>query len=175
MARRVREPLAPVEAAVYCVWALLLLSSVFIPVAIWGPGTIGEVGGREVCVEAPLGVGFGYANGGHSEVVGDLDQPTVSSDPLVGEKPGVSGYPVTMKYCDSSPAVMAQVLEGVRGLFPFVAALGFFEAFRRVLRHARRAGVFSSSVSRGLSILGCYMIAWGLARRSPLGSWTPRC
>ncbi|WP_104107651.1 DUF2975 domain-containing protein [Nocardioides sp. 616] len=161
MRRKVRDPLAPIEMGVYFVWGVLMLSLLLIPLAIWGTGSIGGVGrgDPEVCVEAAPGVVIGYGNGTYFDEHGEVSGG--SWEGPVGVKSGVSDFPVKIRYCDSRPDSTAQVLEGVRGLFPLVAALGFFEGFRRVLRRARTAGVFSTTVARGLSVLGWYMIAWG--------------
>lgn len=144
------DPLRTLEIAVGVIVTLMaLVTGAVLVGTVAGTGSIPGIN-AEVCVSTPpTDIGFQYGQDGASPAVGPRDL----SD-------GIRWYAEDIAVCDPDPDGATRAL-GVAGLAVWVVApLLFFGLLWRLLRRARRQGVFADRVPAGLRRLGGLLLVW---------------
>lgn len=157
MARKEKDPLAPLDSAVHVVLGLLVgLFALFLVLATLGDSvTLDGVGPHEVCLTTGPGQGVGY---GGSDAGGVGDHP-------IGLHAGVRSFPTRIQICDESPSAGAVALGLSRALLGPLGGLGLFVLLRRLIRRARLEGFFADAIPGALLQVATFLLVWGI------GSW----
>ncbi len=146
---RSNDPLRTLETLVGLVVVVMgLLAALVLTGAVVGTGTIPGVN-AEVCASTAGGEpGFRMTEGDATGPVGLVDGITWRADEV--------------QICDPDPDGATRVL-GAAGLVVWAGApLVFFALLWRLLRRARREGVFADRVPDELRTLGRILIAWAV-------------
>lgn len=148
MAGARREPLAVLELVVGAIFALM--------VVVCGAVLVGLLAGQasvpgvtaEVCVSTEPGSTVAFRQGSRPEVG------------PVGLADGTTWRAESIQICEPDPDGTTAVL-GVVGLLVWIVApLVFFGLLWRLIRSARRDGVFATTIPGGLRTLGRLLLAW---------------
>lgn len=148
MAGAPKEPLEVLELVVGAVFALMVMVS--------GAVLVGMVAGQasvpgvnaEVCVSTSPGGTVGFRGQG---------DPGIGP---VGLTDGITWRAESIQICEPDPDGSTAVLVVV-GLLVWVGApLVFFGLLWRLVRSARRDGVFATTIPGGLRTLGRFLLAW---------------
>jgi hypothetical protein len=143
------DPLRTLEVLVGAVVALMGVFAVAMLLAmVAGTGSIPGVN-AEVCVTAS------------GDAVGVGQSDSTSAGPA-GLRDGVTWRSDEVQLCDADPDVSTRALAGA-GLVVWIGApVLFFCLLWRLLRRARRDGVFADRVPGGLRTLGRLLLVWAV-------------
>lgn len=143
-----RDPLRVLEILVGVVLVLLALSTVGLVIGtITGSGSVPGLN-AEVCVAV--------------KTDRNQFQEPQGSPPVLGQnlREGTSWHAEEIQLCDPNPDGTTRLL-GALGLTVWVLApLISFGLLWRLLRHARREGVFADRIPGGLHLLGGFLLCW---------------
>jgi hypothetical protein len=148
------DPLGPYEAAVTFLSAMVLLLVAFtIPLAIFGRASIVGIGETEACaVMQPDAVPYG-----ERDVAG---QEGASFIP--GLRPDARFSVHELEVCDEHPSLPVKMLSIAGSAAPLLLLIGFLALSRRLIRHARRSGMFTTSVAARTQALGWFLLLGSL-------------
>lgn len=144
------DPLKVLEIVVGVIVSLMaVVAGAVVVGAIAGSGSIPGLN-AEVCVTAATDrIGFQESQGSTPPVMGPM-----------GLSEGIRWRAEEVQVCDPDPDGVTRGL-GVLGLTVWVVApLIFFGLLWRLLRRARREGVFADRVPGGLRLLGGILLVW---------------
>ncbi|MEL4357337.1 MULTISPECIES: hypothetical protein [unclassified Luteococcus] len=146
---RRRDPLGPIDLITWLALALLfalvafMVSSAFLG---WHP-SVGNWGNSHPCLEVPqAGLWIGGSGGG--------------TDGVQNLRPGVTqGYPNRFRLCQEAMSTTDRTLSSVPVLLDLLWTIGFLLLTRRMIKRARRGGLFTSQLASALQGLGWYVLA----------------
>ncbi len=145
---RSSDPLRTLEILVGVIVALMaVLSCAVVVGAIAGTGSIPGLD-AEVCVTTSSDGGPGFRR-----VEGESTGP-------VGLEDGITWRAEQVQICDPDPDGATRALAGAGLTVWVIAPLLFFGLLWRLLRRARREGVFADRVPAGLHLLGGVLLGW---------------
>jgi hypothetical protein len=146
-----KDPLRTLELIVGAIFVLLAtLATASIIGAIFGSGSIPGLS-AEVCVTSSVGDGVAFQDGDNGAA------PTFGPMNL---RDGIRWHAEQIQLCDPEPDGATRAL-GVAGLTVWaLAPLLFFGLLWRLLRNARRNGVFADQIPGGLRLLGGFLLGW---------------
>lgn len=145
-----REPLRSLEltvAGMTVVMSVLMIAVLF--GAVVGSGSIPGVN-AEVCVTTTPGQGLAFNTG---------ETGNTAVGP-VGLRDGITWRADSIQVCDPRPAAATRALGGLGLTVWALAPLLFFGLLWRLLRRARREGVFADRIPAGLRVLGGFLLVW---------------
>ena len=149
------DPLAPFEACVTFLSAVVVvLLAITIPIALIGSGSIAGIGDSEACAAARPGV-VPY---GERDVPGHGDPIFV---PGLHADASVSVHEVEV--CDQAPSAAVKVAESAGRGAELALFAGFLLLARRLIRSARRDGLFTAQVAARTRTLGWFLLLGPLA------------
>ncbi|MFJ5779014.1 DUF2975 domain-containing protein [Streptomyces sp. NPDC093094] len=143
---RVRNPLEPMSTAVTSIVtliAVLMGVSLFSALFVDGVHVLG-IGDESVCVMDT------------STTVGVGDEPARVFEHVPGATVGLSAHP---DYCTESPSLVQSLLNTTTRLAPFVFTVGALLLVLRLIRSAKRDGLYTVRTARQLHRLGWWLLA----------------
>lgn len=149
-----RDPLGPFEVAVTALMALIAaLVMMSVPAAVFGNGSFLGLGDKEACaVTRPGVVPFGERDvPGHED---SMFIPGLRSDARFSVD--------RIEVCDRDPGIGVKAASSADPAAHLVLLGGFLLLSRRLIRHARSAGLFTTSVASRTSGLGWYLFGGAL-------------
>lgn len=148
MAGLKREPLAVLERVVGAIFVLMLVVCGAVGIGLLA-GTASVPGvSAEVCVSTTPGSTFGFRKDGAP----DVGPPGLAD--------GITWRAESIQVCELEASGSTAML-GTVGLVAWAGApLVFFGLLWRLVRRARRAGAFDSTIPGGLLTLGRFLLAW---------------
>jgi hypothetical protein len=148
-----KNALAPLEFILSVAGALMAaILLIGLPFVVFGSGSMFGIGDPTVCVDAPQGA-LGGIRGGSG----------INEAHVMGTKQGVSTVPSRINVCDSTPSSSQHAWSALATAPTFFYALGFLVLAWRLVRKARRHGLFSPDVALGVGRLGLYVLLGALA------------
>lgn len=146
-----KNPLRTLELIVGAIFVLLaMLATASIIGAIFGSGSIPGLS-AEVCVTSSVGDGVAFQDG---------DNGTAPTFGPMNLRDGIRWHAEQIQLCDPEPDGATRAL-GVAGLTVWaLAPLLFFGLLWRLLRNARRNGVFADQIPGGLRLLAGFLLGW---------------
>lgn len=146
-----KDPLRTLELIVGVIFLLMaVVAAASVVGSVVGSASIPGVN-AEVCVTTSPGDGVAFQDGG--------DAATPGFGPM-HLREGVRWHAEQIQLCDREPDGATRAL-GVAGLTVWaLAPLLFFGLLWRLLRNARRDGVFADRIPGGLRLLGGFLLVW---------------
>jgi hypothetical protein len=147
---RARDPLGPLDFVTSFLAMLLIvvLGAWTVAVMVSDNVTVLGIGESSVCVSTDLNT-FGL-----------VEDPYDKAD--IRQEYGVDRETVidadAAQLCDPSPGSREQLLSGMTEIPSFVVLLGFVLLTRRIIRYARRDGLFSAELARRITSLGWLLL-----------------
>ncbi len=140
-----KDPLGPIDFVVNVVTTLLGVGLVFTVVSsIFDSGSGLGFGGNEVCASIQPGVVPWGGSGGGDTVIGLVD--------------GARAYPDDLDVCAAEPTIRARFYLGLKQWPSLLFSIGFLLGLHILIRTARRDGMFTTGVARGVTALGWYLL-----------------
>ncbi|QNN53793.1 DUF2975 domain-containing protein [Nocardioides mesophilus] len=143
---RADRALAQIDRLTWTLGAFVVaLLLILVPLSVFGSGSLLGFGEPEVCATTRPGVvAFGGNDAPGEEVLGLREDARWST--------------ATLHVCDTAPGLGTRLGGALGGAAELVLFLGSLFLTRRVIRRARRDGLFSSAVAGAVRVLGLFLV-----------------
>jgi hypothetical protein len=150
-----KDPLAPLEFVVTFLSAMIVvLLALSVAAAIFGSGSFVGLGETAACADFQPGV-VPYGER-------DLEGRAEGGIFIPGLRTGASFSVHELAVCEDHPGRLVKTLSTAGTAAPLLLFIGFLVLSRRLIREARRSGVFTTSVAARTRTLGWYLLSGSL-------------